>query len=252
VKLRMNWVLNIHNHSISYLNPRQNKHRWNFELHSIEKKRTHNKGFCNIGADGITMTICNSISLLFGQTIFNLAFFCYLQYFNWAAVPGERFSNPLTSQSLIVRGNFMTTIKTTIFFLLLTTFVFGQDRSFDTTLVINKMTFHIKTIAINSDLLLFTSTCWTETTLVDTIESGGLAYIKYLDFNKDGNADILMDYYGNNSTYFLYLFDPTTKKFIEIENYSSFPDAIQLKANAKYSYSYQSWLCRHEMGKRPF
>ncbi len=37
-----------------------------------------NKGFCNIGADGITMSNCNSILHLFGQTIFNLAFCSYL------------------------------------------------------------------------------------------------------------------------------------------------------------------------------
>jgi len=61
-------------------------------------------GFCNIGADGITMSICNSIWHLFGQTSFNLAFCCYFhhQFFNWAAVPGGRFSNSPTSQSPIV------------------------------------------------------------------------------------------------------------------------------------------------------
>jgi len=58
-------------------------------------------GFCNIGADGILMSIYNSIWHLFGQTIFNLAFCCYLHYqlFNWALVPGGRFSNSQTSQS---------------------------------------------------------------------------------------------------------------------------------------------------------
>jgi len=35
-------------------------------------------GFCNIGADGITISICNSMCHLFGQTIFNLAFFVIL------------------------------------------------------------------------------------------------------------------------------------------------------------------------------
>lgn len=137
----------------------------------------------------------------------------------------------------------MTTLKTTIFFHLLTTFVFGQNQSFDTTLVINKMTIQIKTKAINNDLLLLTSTCGAQTTLIDTIESRGLAYIKYPDFNKDGNPDILMDFFGNNSTYSLYLFDPTKRKFIEIENYASFPDAIHLKTNPKYYYSYHRAGC---------
>jgi hypothetical protein len=44
---------------------------------------------------------------LFGQTIFNLAFCCYLhhQFFNLASVPGGRFSNSPTSQSPIVVRN---------------------------------------------------------------------------------------------------------------------------------------------------
>ena len=131
----------------------------------------------------------------------------------------------------------------TILLLLLTSFVFGQDHSFDTTLVINKKDFVIKTKGISEDMFLLTSTSGTLTNVIDTIESGGLAYIKYPDFNKDGNADILLDYIGNNSTYFLYLFDPLTNKFREIENYSKFPDAIQLKTNSKYYYSYRRTGC---------
>ncbi len=66
-----------------------------------EEQRTANMGFCNIGADGITMSFCNAIWLLLGQTSFNLAFCYYLhhQFFNWALVPGGRFSNAPTSQS---------------------------------------------------------------------------------------------------------------------------------------------------------
>ena len=65
-------------------------------------------GFCNIGADEITMNICTSIWHLFGQTSFNWAFCCYIrhQFFNWAAVPGGRFSNSPTSQSPNVGGNY--------------------------------------------------------------------------------------------------------------------------------------------------
>jgi hypothetical protein len=48
-----------------------------------------------------------AIGLQLGQKFFNLAFCSYLhpQYFNWAAVPGGRFSNSPTSQSPIVSGN---------------------------------------------------------------------------------------------------------------------------------------------------
>jgi hypothetical protein len=47
-----------------------------------------------------------AIGLRFGQKFFNVAFCSYLhlQYFNWAAVPGRRISNPPTSQSPIVGG----------------------------------------------------------------------------------------------------------------------------------------------------
>jgi hypothetical protein len=45
-------------------------------------------GFGKSGADGITMSICNSIWHLFGLTIFNLA-----------SVPGGRFSNSPPSLS---------------------------------------------------------------------------------------------------------------------------------------------------------
>jgi hypothetical protein len=48
-----------------------------------------------------------AILLQFGQKFFNVAFCSYLhlQYFNWAAVPGGRISNPPTSQSPIVGRN---------------------------------------------------------------------------------------------------------------------------------------------------
>jgi hypothetical protein len=45
-----------------------------------------------------------TIWLQLGQKFFNVAFCSYLhlQFFNWAAVPGGRFSNSPTSQSPIV------------------------------------------------------------------------------------------------------------------------------------------------------
>ena len=68
-----------------------------------EEGRTYNKGFGKIWAELITMSICNSILLLLGQTSSNLAFCCYLhhQFFNCALVPGGRFSNSQTSPSPI-------------------------------------------------------------------------------------------------------------------------------------------------------
>ncbi len=141
-----------------------------------------------------------------------------------------------------IRILFMRIIHTIIFFLL-TGFSYGQDISFDTILVNNKVSFLIKTKPIDSASLLLISTSGTQTTVIDTIQSDGLAYIKYPDFNKDGYADILIDYYGNNPTYFLYLFDPATNRFKAIHNYMHYPNAVQLKTNPQYYYSYHRAGC---------
>jgi hypothetical protein len=47
-------------------------------------------GFGVIGAEGITMSICNPILLQFQLDVINLAFSCYLQlqFFNLASVMG--------------------------------------------------------------------------------------------------------------------------------------------------------------------
>jgi VirE N-terminal domain/Primase C terminal 2 (PriCT-2) len=53
-----------------------------------------------------------AIGLRFGQKFFNVAFCSYLhlQFFNWAAVPGRRFSNSPTSQSPIVSRHLTATM----------------------------------------------------------------------------------------------------------------------------------------------
>src|SRR5688572_28516493 len=107
----------------------------------------------------------------------------------------------------------MRTISITLILFCLTNLTIAQDLSFDTTFTSNKHTLHISTKDIDSNFVLLTSTYASQTALRDTIESGGLADIEFPDFNNDGFADILLSYLGNNPTYFLYLFDPTTKKF---------------------------------------
>jgi hypothetical protein len=59
-----------------------------------------NMGLALLGQDVVTSTSA-TWHLQFGQTEFNLAFCCYLQlqFFNWASVPGGRFSNPPTTPS---------------------------------------------------------------------------------------------------------------------------------------------------------
>lgn len=133
--------------------------------------------------------------------------------------------------------------RTTFLFLLLMSIGLAQGHRFDTTFVNNKSTFRIETTPIDEDKLLLTSTSGARISIVDTIWSNGLAYIAYPDFDGDGNADLLVDYYGNNSTYFLYLFNAATNSFVEIEGYSRFPDAIQIKTDRRFYYSYHRAGC---------
>ncbi len=59
------------------------------------------RGLALLGLDGIIISFCSLLYFSFGLTFFNLAFSCYLQlqFFNWASVPGGRFSNPPTTPS---------------------------------------------------------------------------------------------------------------------------------------------------------
>lgn len=102
----------------------------------------------------------------------------------------------------------------------------AQRNFHDTTLTINKQPFRISTSDIDKDILLLKAINGTQTALNDTVESGGLFNIELLDFNKDGNADIMLTYGGNNFSYFLYLFDASTNKFKNVDAFENFPDAI--------------------------
>ena len=140
-------------------------------------------------------------------------------------------------------GNFMRTILTTFLFLNLTALTVAQSHSVDTTFKINNQTLHISTKDIDSNLVLLNSSYVNQNALHDTIDGPGLANIEFPDFNNDDYPDILLTYYGNNPTYYLYLFDSTTKHFKSIINYMSFPDAVQLKSDTKYYYSYHRAGC---------
>ena len=131
----------------------------------------------------------------------------------------------------------MRAILTTLFLLYLSNITNAQNHSFDTTLQINKQTFHIATKDIDSEFVLLSCTCDLRTALNDTIDGGGLSDIEFPDFNKDGYPDIMLTYMGNNDSYFLYLFDPLTKKYKNINGFDKYPQAIQLKKNSKYYYS---------------
>lgn len=113
----------------------------------------------------------------------------------------------------------------------------------DTVLINNKISFKIKFTDLDNEHLVLSSNSAVSKSTIDTLIKNGLLAIEYPDFNKDGSADILIDYIGNNSTYFLYLFDTSTNQFIAIKDYQKFPDAIQLTTNNKYYYSYHRAGC---------
>jgi hypothetical protein len=114
---------------------------------------------------------------------------------------------------------------------------------FDTTLINNGLKFEIKTKRIDGDISSLNYIFNNKEFLMDTIYPKGILYIECPDFDKDGNSDILIDYIGNNSTYWLYLFDSNTNQFKAVENYWEFPDAVHLKSNSKYYYSYHRAGC---------
>ena len=114
---------------------------------------------------------------------------------------------------------------------------------FDTTLKVNDHNFQIKVRDLNDELSLLTVVSNSDTALVDTVYGPAIAYFKYPDFNSDGNLDILFDYFGNNSTYILYLFDVSSNHFVNINRYSEFPDSRHVETNPNYYYSYHRAGC---------
>ena len=124
--------------------------------------------------------------------------------------------------------------------------MFGQqeeNNSSDTSLTINKHSFRIKTTDINKESILLTVTCDLKTILADTLIEDGYNGIDFIDLNKDKNLDILTSYIGNNGIYFLYLFDPASNTFKNLDGFEKYPDAVQLKTNGKYYYSYHRAGC---------
>ena len=68
-------------------------------------------GFGVIGAGRCNLQLQQHGSSCSGRTFFNLAFCCYfhLQFFNWASVPGGRFSNTPTTPSPVRCVQFLDT-----------------------------------------------------------------------------------------------------------------------------------------------
>jgi hypothetical protein len=121
--------------------------------------------------------------------------------------------------------------------------LFGQDRKSDTTFVISKQTFRFQTKDVNADQVTLTIFRNSEIIKTDTLDAGGLSNLQFPDFDNDGNKDIMLTYLGNNFTYYLYLFDKTNNEFKFVDGFDRFPEAMQLKTNPKYYYSYHRAGC---------
>lgn len=118
-----------------------------------------------------------------------------------------------------------------------------QKHYFDTTFVVNKQTFKFVMDDINEDEVKLTFIRNSKKIKTDTLQSVGLGGSEFTDFNKDGNTDIMFTYIGNNSSYELYLFDNKANEFKILEGFDRFGEAIQLKSNPKYYYTYQRAGC---------
>jgi len=110
--------------------------------------------------------------------------------------------------------------------------------SVDSSFLVGKLAIHLVTTRLNNNLLVLSATAGGQAALLDTISAIALQPPEFPDFNKDGFPDILLHYRSSNTTNFLYLFDAASKTFKAIDGFINFPDAIQLKENPVYYFSY--------------
>lgn len=114
---------------------------------------------------------------------------------------------------------------------------------FDTSLIINKNNFRIQIKELNDDFVLLTAYSNSKKVFLTKLEREKVFFIDIVDINNDGNSDILLASNGNNLTYYLYMFDVANNTFKNLEGYDKYPEAIQLKTNHKYYYSYHRAGC---------
>lgn len=119
----------------------------------------------------------------------------------------------------------------------------AQNHSYDTTIKSHQSLLQISVRDIDSNVALLNATLGSQIALKDTIDGQGLADILFPDFNNDGYKDIMLVYFGNNPIYSLYLFNPKSSRFNEIDGYAEFSQATQLNSNPKYYYSYHRAGC---------
>jgi hypothetical protein len=119
----------------------------------------------------------------------------------------------------------------------------AQTYWFDTTFKSYNQVLHISTREYGDDSVSLTAVYGSHVALSDTLDKSGLADIEFPDIDTDGYSDVLLSYLGNNASHLLYLFDPKTNQFREISDYERYPDAVRLKSNSRYFYSYHRAGC---------
>jgi hypothetical protein len=150
---------------------------------------------------------------------------------------------PKPLQKPLIKIDIQMKILTAIILVFITPALFSQTHNLDTLCTINKQPFRFLAKEINSEQVTLTIFRKSKIVKKVTLDSGGLADLKFSDFDHDGNIDITIVYMGNNVTYDLYLFDKKINNFKFIDDFSSFPEAIQLKTNPKFYYSYHRAGC---------
>jgi hypothetical protein len=114
----------------------------------------------------------------------------------------------------------------------------------DTTVTNSGASFRLTAISNSDTTALLKSGSAKGETIVDTLDQPtAIGYMEAVDFDRDGNSDILLDYIGNNPTFHLYLYDISTSTFRHIDNYLSFPEGQQLEGNRELYYSYHRAGC---------
>lgn len=108
----------------------------------------------------------------------------------------------------------------------------------DSSFMVGHLAIRIFTQSLDTNFLVLSATAVGQVALLDTISTVALQKPTFTDFNKDGFPDILLSYMGNTTSNFLYLFDGASKKFRNIDGFINFPNAIQLKENPEYYFSY--------------
>jgi len=115
---------------------------------------------------------------------------------------------------------------------------FAYTQLIDTSLIINKKSFAIKTEPKDADSSFLIVDSEGERIQEVLIHNGSIFQIKLDDINKDKNPDIVIQYFCNVQCDDLYLFDPKENKFRYVTDFASVCQERQLTENSEYYFSY--------------